>query len=127
MLVSRRSDRWSQPAAVPEASVEVLRPEGDLDAKMAPEIRRKVTALAPGTRLVVDLGATDFIDSVGVGLLIGISRSVRANGGSVVLADPRSSVAKVLRATGVAEIVPVTETTAEAVQLVAGPAGVPLG
>ena len=127
MLASKRTDRRTRPAVAGGPEVEVLRPEGDLDAGMVPDIRRKVMGLAAGTRLVIDLGATEFIDSVGVGLLIGISRSVRSNGGCVVLAGPRPSVSKVLRVTGVAEIVQVAATVAEAVGLLAAWSAVSFG
>lgn len=117
MLVSRRTERCPGPDA---PGVTVLRPEGDLDALKAPEIRRAVLALPPGARLVVDLGATAFIDSVGVGLLIGAWRTVVAHGGSVVLAGPRPPVARVLQVTGVMEVIPVVDAAAEAVRLPVG-------
>lgn len=128
MLVSRRSD-WCTlpPDPAGPAGVEVIRPEGDLDAKMAPGFRRRVMGLAPGTRLVVDLAETAFIDSVGVGLLIGTTRSVTGNGGAVVLAAPRPSVAKVLRATGVDEVVLVAATAGEALALLGAAAVAPSG
>ena len=66
----------------------VIAPIGDLDMGSAPRLRQEVvTAVAAGdTHLVVDLGSVDFIDSVGLGVIVGARRRARSNGGEVMLA-----------------------------------------
>ncbi|MGI9603548.1 MAG: STAS domain-containing protein [Acidimicrobiales bacterium] len=76
----------------------VITPLGDVDMGSAPGLRQEVirTVAAGDTRIVFDLGSVDFIDSVGLGVVIGALRRTRANGGDVVLARVPDSVAEVL-------------------------------
>ena len=79
----------------------VLALVGELDLASAPKVRQAVvqalgtpTAGAAGRApagLVVDLRGVDFIDSTGLGVLIGARRRTRAARGElrVVVADPR--------------------------------------
>lgn len=54
---------------------------GELDLAAAPEFRRALrTAEAAGTA-TIDLTEVTFLDSIGVGLLIGSGRRVREGGG----------------------------------------------
>jgi anti-sigma B factor antagonist len=55
----------------------VLSITGDCDLASAPELRRHLTRAAADTdELVVDLSGVGFIDSVGLGLLVGAARRV---------------------------------------------------
>ncbi len=71
----------------------VLAVLGDLEMGSAPDLKRAViAALADGAdALVIDLGAVGFIDSTGLGVLIGALRRCRANGAELqlVCAEPR--------------------------------------
>lgn len=72
----------------------VLAPLGDLDMGSAPRLRQEVvTAVSAGdVHLVLDLGAVEFIDSVGLGVIVGARRRTRANGGDIVLARVSAAV-----------------------------------
>lgn len=60
------------PTRVTESGVSVVRPDGRLNMVAAPALRRQLHELvdAGNTRVVVDLSATEFIDSSGLGALI---------------------------------------------------------
>ena len=81
--------------------------QGDLDQRSAPALKRAVQDVPPGSRLVIDLAAVPFVDSLGIGALIGAIRRVHERGGSVAISSPTASVAHVLRLTGVSDLVPV--------------------
>lgn len=85
----------------------VLNLAGDLDQQSAGSLRRTVQDLPPGSRLVVDLAEVPFVDSIGVGALIGAIRTVHDRGGSVTIASPSDPVAHLLRITGVSDLAPV--------------------
>ncbi len=57
----------------------ILRPEGDLDAAVAPAVRCRLAELtgAGHTRFVVDLEAVEFLDSAGVATLVQLYKRVR--------------------------------------------------
>ena len=74
------------------------------------------SVLAHGVpRIVVDLSGVAFMSSAGVGVLMGVRRVLADAGGSLVLASPHGEVAQVLSITGVAEVIPVADSVADAV------------
>ena len=66
---------------------------GEVDVATAPRLRKEVIELvgAGHHRMVLDLEAVDFMDSTGLGVLIGVLRRLNAVGGElrVVCATPR--------------------------------------
>ncbi len=69
--------------------VAVVRPAGRLDLLSAVEVKQRLTqeVAAGRPRLVVDLGDTSFIDSSGLGALIGALKEARRAGGDLRLAQ----------------------------------------
>jgi len=80
----------------------VLRVAGEVDVYTAPQIRERVQDLAAkGTvHLIADLGQVEFIDSSGLGALIGGLRRVREDDGSLVLVIPARRILRVFQLTG---------------------------
>ena len=72
----------------------VLTPFGDLDMAGAPGFRQAVVREVGEGRnqLVVDLSAVTFLDSSGLGAIIGGLRRTRAHGGDLVLVCPDSEI-----------------------------------
>ena len=92
----------------------VCRPAGELDAFSVHQFRQALAEVASSRHLVIDLSAVPFVDSAGLGALIGGIRRVRELGGIVVVACGRSTLASLLHTTGIDRIVTVTVTVAEA-------------
>ena len=80
----------------------VLRVAGEVDVYTAPQIREQIRDLAAkGTvHLIADLGPVEFIDSSGLGVLIGGLRRVREDDGSLVLVITTRRVLRVFQLTG---------------------------
>jgi anti-sigma B factor antagonist len=80
----------------------VVVPQGEIDVHTATALRDCLTELVEqGQRaLVVDLHETTFIDSTGLGVLVGALKRARQADGDLVLAAPRRSIAKVFEVTG---------------------------
>jgi anti-sigma B factor antagonist len=85
------------------------RPVGELEAFTASLFRQAMAELVSiaGLALIVDLTRVTFVDSAGLGVLIGGIRGVREHGGQVVVACPRRRLAELLRTTGFDRIVPI--------------------
>lgn len=66
-------------------------------------------------RVVVDMGGVRFMDSSGLGALIGLLKRVAERGGELRLARPQSQVRTVLEITLAVNIVPIFPTVEEAV------------
>jgi anti-sigma B factor antagonist len=93
----------------------VCRPAGDLDAYTVAAFREKLTELANHPRVIIDLSGVPFMDSAGLGALIGGIRKARDNDAKVVVACDRPALTRLLHTTGFDRIVPVTESYEEAV------------
>jgi anti-sigma B factor antagonist len=94
----------------------VCRLIGELDAFTVSELRQALAELASVHRLLIDLSGVAFIDSAGLGALIGGIRRSRELGGDVaVVVSNRPTLRRLLDTTGFDRIVPVTETVTDAV------------
>jgi anti-anti-sigma factor len=101
MTVQEQDVRWSGRHAVVTMPDEIdLSNSGDLDELMA-----AVAARSPEV-MTVDLTATGFCDSAGVGVLARAHRLVTANGGELRIALGHSPVARIIQLIGLDQIVP---------------------
>jgi anti-sigma B factor antagonist len=85
-----------------------LRLSGELDVATAPALREHVVTLVSEGRvhLVFDCADLEFIDSTGLGVLIGArARSLAANG-SVAIAGARPALQRLLAVTGIDGLFP---------------------
>ncbi|MCL2849554.1 MAG: STAS domain-containing protein [Micrococcales bacterium] len=94
----------------------VLTPEGKFNLVSAPLFTARVDDLvaADKARLVVDLHAVDFIDSSGLGALIGGLKKARGNDGDLRVAAAGSQVLAVLKLTNLDRILSPYPTVEEA-------------
>ncbi len=102
--------------AVLEINIEKLenytlcRPVGELDAYTVGQFREALAGLADENRLLIDLSDVPFMDSAGLGALIGGIRRAREADGQVVVSCSRPTLTRLLHTTGFDRIVPVTES-----------------
>ena len=80
----------------------VLAVGGEVDVATAPRLREQLISLVNDGhhRIVVDLDGVDFIDSTGLGVLIGALKRVRGHDGDLALVCTEPSVLKVFEITG---------------------------
>jgi anti-sigma B factor antagonist len=91
---------------VDQGTYVVLEPEGKFNLVAAPQLKARIDDLvAVGkARLVVDLHAVDFIDSSGLGALIGGLKTARQQGGDLRIAAAGDQVRAVLKLTNLDRI-----------------------
>lgn len=92
----------------PEPGVVVLRANGDLDAYTAPGLRLQLNDATDGggevELVVVDLQQITFIDSAGLGVLVGAHRRMRERGGRLRIVRPPPLVERAFELTGLDEV-----------------------
>lgn len=98
----------------PHGGYTLCRPVGELDAYSVGQFREALTQLASSQRLLIDLTEVPFMDSAGLGALIGGIRRARETDGVVVVNCGRDTLMRLLHTTGFDRIVPVTQTLDEA-------------
>jgi len=94
----------------------ICRPVGELDAFTVSQFRQSLAELANNPRLLIDMSGVPFVDSAGLGALIGGIRRARELGGEVAVACNRPTLTRLLRTTGFDRIVTVAETVDEAAE-----------
>ena len=105
---------------------------GELELATAPRLRQQVVSIIGGGRshLIIDLSGVDFVDSVGLGVVVGALKRARTHGGDLLVVGVAERIRKLFEITRLDEIIDlypsVTEAVAEAGPAVGGPgAGVP--
>ncbi len=95
----------------------VLAVRGEVDVYTAPRLREKLVELvAQGNyRIVVDLNGVDFLDSTGLGVLVGGLKRVRSHGGDMALVCTHQRIIKVFEITGLTKVFPIHDTLDAAV------------
>ena len=79
---------------------------GEIDVYTAPKLRDKITELvgAGVYDLVIDMEGVEFLDSTGLGVLVGGLKKVRAHDGSLQLVCSQDRLLKIVRITGLAKV-----------------------
>lgn len=88
----------------------LCRPVGELDAYTVGSFRESLAELASVRRLLIDLSDVPFMDSSGLGALIGGIRRAREADGEVTVACSRPTLTRLLHTTGFDRIVTVADT-----------------
>ncbi len=99
-----------------EGAWTILEVVGEVDLYTAPTLHDRLLAMIDGgTRsLVVDLEGVGFMDSSGLGVLVGGLKRLRENGGQMSLVCREGSTLKVLTVTGLDRVFPIHSTVADA-------------
>ncbi|MBR6006377.1 MAG: STAS domain-containing protein [Clostridia bacterium] len=81
--------------------------EGEIDQNNAGEIRGAIDRLlcdATIELLVFDLRQVSFMDSSGIGILLGRYRLMTARGGRIAIREPRENIVRILKIAGIYKI-----------------------
>lgn len=99
------------------ADCAVLRVGGEVDVYTAPQLREHVIKLiANGTRhIVADLSDVEFLDSTGLGALVGSLKRLREQDGSLALVATASKILTVFRVTGLNRVFAFHPSVSEAI------------
>jgi anti-anti-sigma factor len=101
-----------------EGDVVVVRLGGEVDLSNAAEVREELTAVVPNSALglVLDLTATEYLDSSGVHLVFELSERLRLRQQQLRVVVPSDApIRRVLRIVELDDSVPVTADVDEAV------------
>ena len=102
--------------------IEVVDVEGEIDISTAPRLRELLTALAStdNCQLIVNMDQVEFLDSTGLGVLVGGLKRVRAHDGSLDLACTQERLLKLFRITGLTKVFGIHETVDQAIAATKG-------
>jgi anti-sigma B factor antagonist len=94
----------------------ILAVKGEIDVYTAPRLREQLVELvSQGHRqIVVDLEGVDFLDSTGLGVLVGGLKRLRSNGGDMALVCTQPRILKVFEITGLTTVFSISASVDEA-------------
>jgi len=89
---------------------------GEIDVYTAPKLRDKVTELVGEGHynLVIDMENVEFLDSTGLGVLVGGLKKVRSHDGSMEIVCNQDRLLKIFRITGLAKVFTIHDSEAAA-------------
>jgi anti-sigma B factor antagonist len=99
-----------------EGPFTVVEVGGEVDVYTAPRLREAVvTAIDTGsTRMVIDVENVEFLDSTGVGVLVGALKKVRSSGGTLDIVCTQPRLLKIFDITGLDKVFGLHTSVAEA-------------
>lgn len=95
---------------------EVVVVEGEIDVYTAPRLRELLIDLVNKGHhhLIVNMEKVEFLDSTGLGVLVGGLKRVRAHDGTLDLVCTQERILKIFRITGLTKVFPIHASVAEA-------------
>ena len=85
--------------------------QGSCDLATAPRLRQALHGLVPPEvgNVVLDVAELEFIDSTGLGVVLGAMRRLREGGGSLSIAGAQGIVRRVLEITDLDKVIPLVD------------------
>ena len=95
----------------------VIEVTGEIDVYTAPKLREQLAELVDSGRhdIVVDMQGVEFLDSTGLGVLVGGLKRVKQHDGSMNLVCTQERILKIFRITGLTKVFPIHDSVAAAV------------
>ncbi|MGM9572764.1 MAG: anti-sigma F factor antagonist [bacterium] len=96
----------------------IIRLSGELDLYTVNNLRavlEREMEVKGIKNLILNLGKVDFIDSSGLGLILGKYKALTERGGKVVAVDLLPVVKKIFELSGLLKIIPIYDTESQAV------------
>lgn len=94
----------------------VLDLTGEVDSYNSPRLREKMVALIDEGKpdLVINLAGVDYIDSTGLGTLVGGLKRASEKGGTIRIVCPNEQIYKVFNITGLVKVFPIFSSEQDA-------------
>jgi anti-sigma B factor antagonist len=95
----------------------VIEVGGEIDVYTAPKLREKLISLveAGSYELIVNMEGVEFLDSTGLGVLVGGLKRVRAQDGWIDLVCTQSRILRIFKITGLNKVFNIYDTVPEAI------------
>ena len=90
--------------------------EGEVDVYTSPELKQHLVSLVESgvKRVIVNLSKVEYLDSTGLGVLIGGLKRLREGDGNLVLVGPGMRILRIFEITGLDKIFDIYATEQEA-------------
>ena len=102
----------------PDPTTCILDIEGEVDVYTSPQLKQDLVHLAESgvKRVVINLSKVEYLDSTGLGVLIGGLKRLREAGGNLALVGPGMRIQRIFEITGLNKIFDIYATEDEAAE-----------
>lgn len=106
----------SMTSRTPSEQTCILEIEGEVDVYTSPQLKQDLVQLAESgvKRVIIDLSKVEYLDSTGLGVLIGGLKRLREAGGNLSLVGPGMRIQRIFEITGLNKIFDIYATETEA-------------
>jgi anti-sigma B factor antagonist len=103
----------------------VVEVSGEIDVYTAPRLRETLVSLVDGGNyhLIIDMEGVQFLDSTGLGVLVGGLKRVRAHDGGIDLVCTQGRIIRIFRITGLHKVFSIFDTVKDALAAAEAEAG----
>jgi anti-sigma B factor antagonist len=90
----------------------VVEVSGEIDVYTAPKLRETLLSLvdAGSYQLVIDMEGVEFLDSTGLGVLVGGLKRVRAHDGNIDIVCTQGRILRIFKITGLSNVFTIHDT-----------------
>ncbi|NHM33167.1 anti-sigma factor antagonist [Neobacillus terrae] len=99
-------------------SILAVKVSGEVDAYTAPKLRESIFPLSEkeNVKMEIDLTEVSYMDSTGLGVIVGVFKSVRSNNGEFRLVGLSDRLKRLFEITGLADIIDINSQIEGGVQ-----------
>ena len=97
-----------QLSMIPNRSLLVAHLSGELDHHSAPQAREALSRAMhkePAAALMLDMAGVTFMDSSGIGVILGRLKELQRTGGSLTILNPSAQMKKILKMAGLGDLI----------------------
>ncbi len=102
----------------PNPATCILSLEGEVDVYTSIQLKQDIAAILDEgvTHVILNLARVEYLDSTGLGVLIGTLKRLRENGGNLVIVGPAMRIMRIFEITGLYKIFAIYQTEEEAAE-----------
>lgn len=96
----------------------IIKLDGEVDVYTAPRLKSRLIDLVDQGKynIIVNLEGVDFMDSSGLGVLVGGLKRVRSHEGTIGLVCTQENILKIFRITGLVKVFPIFESVEKSLE-----------
>lgn len=96
--------------------ISIIEIEGEVDTYTSSKIKQDILKVVDQTqKIVISMEKVKFIDSTGLGILIGVLKKVKEKEGEMIIVSPNSYINQIFEITGLFKVFKIVETIQQAV------------
>lgn len=96
--------------------ISLIEIDGEVDTYTSSKIKQDILQVVEQTpKIIISMEKVKFIDSTGLGILIGVLKKVKEKEGEMIIVSPNSYINQIFEITGLFKVFKIVENTQQAI------------